>query len=245
MSIEEDAQPAAAMLVSLQVGLPQELTWKPSGSDRSTPWTTGFHKTPTDQPLWLARENLAGDGQADLVHHGGPHKAVCVYPADHYPYWETTLDRDLPHGAFGENFTLAGLTETQICIGDTWAIGSALLQVSQPRQPCFKLARRWNVKDLAHQVQQNGRTGWYFRVLVEGEVAAGMRLALQERPHPEWTVALANQIMHHDPKNAQAAAGLAAVPLLSPNWQESLLKRVRQQTPVDERLRLDGGLPTH
>jgi MOSC domain-containing protein YiiM len=178
-------------VISIQVG-------KPRAIEAENPWTTGFVKTATTGPLWLATTNLDGDGQADLVHHGGPHKAVCVYPAAHYPWWRQTLGKpDLIYGDFGENFTIDGLTESDICIGDVWTIGEATVQVSQPRQPCWKLARRWDIKTLALQVQHTGRTGWYFRVLVEGLVQRGMSIKLIERPNPQWTIAAANQLMHH------------------------------------------------
>lgn len=99
---------------------------------------------------------------------------MCVYPADHYPYWREALNLPvLPFGAFGENLTVEGLIEAMVCIGDIWTVGGATLQVSQPRQPCWKLARRWQVKTLALQVQQTGWTGCYFRVLGEGTLSAG------------------------------------------------------------------------
>ena len=182
-------------VASIQIGMPISI-------EIGKPWRTGFFKKAVTEPVWLGATNLAGDGQADLAHHGGPHKAVCVYPACHYPYWRQTLGMpDLCGGDFGENFTVEDLAESQVCIGDTWAIGDATVQVSQPRQPCWKLARRWDAKDLAVQVQQTGRTGWYFRVLVEGLVQAGMSLSLIERPHPRWTIATANQLMHHEKSN--------------------------------------------
>src|SRR5690606_18685860 len=106
------------------------------------PWTTGFFKEPTLGPVWLGRTNLEGDGQADLVHHGGPDKAVLAYSADHYAAWREVLNNPaLPFGAFGENFTIEGLKEADVCIGDTWKVGDeATIQLSQPRQPCWKLA---------------------------------------------------------------------------------------------------------
>ena len=223
-----------AELVSVQVGLPQTIA-----ADK--PWRTGFWKTPVAGPVWLGAANLQGDGQADLVNHGGAHKAVCVYSAVHYPAWRQTLSLpEMRWGAFGENFTVAELTEADVCIGDVWAVGDAVVQVSQPRQPCWKLARRWGIKDLALQVQQTGRTGWYFRVLVEGKVGVGQRLRLVERTATDWTVAAANRVMHHDKHDLDAAGQLAAVPTLSPNWQATLNKRVDKQTKVNESLRLDG-----
>ncbi|HRX82534.1 MAG TPA: MOSC domain-containing protein [Pirellulaceae bacterium] len=231
--------PHDSSIVSLQVGLPKEI-WQAESGDSEKAWTTGFHKQRVDGPVWLSALNLAGDGQADLVHHGGANKAVCAYSADHYPFWHRELGRvEMQHGAFGENLTIAGLTEKDVCIGDTWSIGEVLVQVSQPRQPCWKLARRWNIKDLALQVQQTGRTGWYFRVLREGYIASGMRITLVERPFSEWTVATANHIMHHDKQNFADAMRLASISLLSSNWQESLLRRVHKNNESDA-LRLNG-----
>jgi len=205
------------------------------------PWTTGFFKAPVAGSVRLRRTNLEGDGQADRVHHGGPDKAVLAYSAEHYPRWRLALNRpSLPYGAFGENFTVVGLTEADVCIGDTWQVGAeAIVQVSQPRQPCWKLARRWRIKTLAWDVQQTGRTGWYFRVLTEGSVAAEMPLILLERPHSDWTVERANRTMHLEKSNIAAALELAAVPLLSENWQATLTRRANQQEP-DPRKRLIG-----
>lgn len=224
-------------LESVQVGTPRGLGTEGDSADR--PWTTGFVKSPVAGPLWLARTNLAGDGQADLVNHGGPEKAVCVYPAAHYPYWRADLDLTLEFGAFGENFTVAGLTEADVCIGDVWAVGAAVVQVSQPRQPCWKLARRWAVKDLALRVQQTGRTGWYFRVLREGEVKAGDAPTLVERPEPAWTVARANEVMHHRKADFVLAAELAAVPTLSASWKTTLRNRAEKHVQPDPSKRLD------
>ena len=227
-----------AIVSSILVGLPQVI-----GTDK--PWTSGFLKQTVSGPLWLGSINLAGDGQADLVHHGGEHKAVCVYPAAHYPYWREALGiPNLAFGDFGENFTVDELTEDNTCIGDVWTIGEAAVQVSQPRQPCWKLARRWNIKDLALQVQQTGRTGWYFRVLVEGIVQQGMALKLVDRPNSQWTIAAANRLMHHDQENTVDAARLADVAALSPSWKTTLNNRIQKNLQPDERLRLEGGNAT-
>lgn len=231
--------PPEPSIVSLQLGLPTNLPVSQSGDSEKT-WTTGFFKKAVAGPVWLSALNLEGDGQADLVHHGGANKAVCVYSADHFPFWRHELSQiEFQAGAFGENFTIAKLTERDVCIGDNWEVGEALVQVSQPRQPCWKLARRWNVKDLAVRVQQSGRTGWYFRVLREGFVASGMPLLLVERPFAEWTVDKANHIMHHDKENFAEAARLAAIPPLSSSWRDSLLRRI-QLTDESDDLRLHG-----
>lgn len=224
----------SATIDSIQIGMPQEIPGE-------KPWTSGFLKKSVAGPLWLGSTNLQGDAQEDLVHHGGPHKAVCVYPAAHYPFWRQTLGLpELKGGDFGENFTVNNLTEIDVCIGDVWTVGAATVQVSQPRQPCWKLARRWSIKDLALQVQNTGRTGWYFRVLVEGTVQHSMSLVLAERPHPAWTVAAANHVMHHDRRNFEAAADLASLATLSPSWKETLTRRIEKQDPQSEAARLEG-----
>jgi MOSC domain-containing protein YiiM len=210
-------------LVSIQVGQPCS---RGEGQTDESSWSTAFFKEPVAGPVFLGRTNLLGDAQADRVNHGGPDKAVCAYSADHYDHWRHDLNRpDLPYGAFGENFTLRGLTERDVSIGDMWAIGPARVQVSQPRQPCWKMARRWGVHDLPASVVRIGFTGWYFRVLEEGTVEPGMVLTLLERPHPAWTVEAANQVMHHRKADRVVAAELAVVPLLSDAWRESLARR--------------------
>ncbi|WDQ15889.1 MOSC domain-containing protein [Rhodopirellula sp. P2] len=221
-----------AEVISIQVGMPRVMA-------DAKPWTSGFIKEPVAEPIWLGTTNLQGDGQADQAHHGGTHKAVCAYPASHYDHWRRQLHLpELRWGDFGENFTIAQVNEHDVCIGDTWMAGDAMVQISQPRQPCWKLAKRWNIKDLALQVQQTGRTGWYFRVLQEGFVHPGMELKLSHREHPHWTIAEANRIMHHDKKDHEAAAALAAIPSLSESWKITLTNRVEKGIEPDIEQRL-------
>jgi MOSC domain-containing protein YiiM len=215
---------AGKMLVaSIQVGLPRHHGVDGAADAMDRPWYSGFFKVPVEGPVWLGRTQLAGDGQADMRNHGGPDKAALAYAARHYPAWREELYLpDLPHGGFGENFTILGLTEKDVCVGDTFAIGEARVQVSQPRQPCWKLARRWRLKDLPARVVASGRTGWYFRVLAEGHVEAGQPVLLLERPFPTWTIDRANKVMHQDPVDRASAAELAAIPLLSETWRRAL-----------------------
>lgn len=229
-------------LASIQVGLPSQFGEEEAADPMDRLWTTGFYKQPVDGPVRLGVTNLDGDGQADLVHHGGTDKAVLAYTAHHYDLWRRELNIPaLPFAAFGENFTVEGMTETDVCIGDIWNVGDdATVQVSQPRQPCWKLARRWRLKTLALQVQQTGRTGWYFRVLTEGVVAAEMPMVLVERPHSTWTVERANRVMHANKDDLQAAAELAAIPVLSASWKATLLRRVEQNVNPDPAKRLIG-----
>lgn len=215
---------------SIQAGLPQSENPVTATDPTPPPWTTAIFKLPVSGPRWLGQTNLQGDGQADLAHHGGVDKAVCAYSAEHWPYWQTILPPDqLRGGAFGENFTVELLTEADVCIGDVFSVGTAVVQISQPRQPCWKLARRWHIQDLAVHVERMGFTGWYFRVLQEGHVEASQLLRLIDRPCPEWTVAAANRIMHQERNDRAAAERLSLCPFLSATWQQTMRQRAGKQ----------------
>lgn len=218
--------------------MPRALGTEGAASPLERPWVSGTFKAPVLGPVRLGRTGLAGDGQADLTVHGGPEKAVLGYSAAHYPFWREQLGReDVGPGAFGENLVLEGLDESTVCIGDVVRVGDARLQVSQPRQPCWKQARRWGRKDVPLLIQESGRTGWYYRVLAEGTLEAGQPVELLERPFPAFTVAYANAAMHGVAR--EAAAALAECPLLAPGWRDSLGRRA-SGTRGNDRLRLGG-----
>ncbi|KGE20328.1 MOSC domain-containing protein [Paenibacillus wynnii] len=151
---------------SLNIGRPITVDY------HGKPLETGIYKRPAGGPVHLSVNGLEGDGQADLVNHGGPDKALCVYPLEHYAYWEEQLDKKLEYAAFGENITTTGLLETEVCIGDIYEIGTALLQVSQPRYPCFKLSHKHGESDMSVKLLTSGYSGFYLRVLREGEISA-------------------------------------------------------------------------
>jgi MOSC domain-containing protein YiiM len=213
---------------TVSVGRPETFGFAGAAAWYDEPWSTAIFKRPVDGPVRIGRLGLEGDGQVDLVNHGGPDKAICVYPGAHYPQWRVDLAAALQSerfadGAFGENLAVAGLSEDDVCIGDLYRLGAAaVVQVSQPRQPCWKLARKWRIKDLTARAVATGRTGWYFRVVNDGTVTAGDRLTLQSRPHPSWTIAAANQVMHHRQGDGRALAGL---PELSASWKHTLGRR--------------------
>lgn len=227
--LSDPRQPGAGALTSrvqaISVGLPQALRSR-GGALPGGGLPSGFVKTPVTGPLWLGPTGLTGDGQADQKHHGGPDKAVCVYPAEHYPHWQARLGGDLGHAAFGENFTTLGLSEAGVCIGDTFRVGSAVVQVSQPRQPCHKLAARHDQARLTLWVQESGLTGWYFRVLEPGEVQAGLPLDHLSRPEEPVTLAEANRVMHRDRQDLPAIRRLLAQPALSRSWRATLEQRL-------------------
>jgi MOSC domain-containing protein YiiM len=211
-------------LVSIQVSQPRTTTdgFTTSPNDRS--WTSGIFKTPVEGPVRLTKLNLEGDGQADRRFHGGPDRPILAYSAGHYPAWREELQKpDFPHGAFGENFTIDGLDEDRVCLGDEYLLGGAIrLQVSQPRQPCWKLARKWQMVELTDLVKKSGRTGWYLRVLEEGVAEAGMPLELVERPHPEWTISRAHRAFDLRKKEPETARLLLHVSELSNDWRNAL-----------------------
>jgi MOSC domain-containing protein YiiM len=218
-----------SVLSSIQIGKPASYGSRDAIDPHDKPWTTGFFKAPVEGPVFAATTNLAGDGQADLENHGGIDKAVLAYSADHYPNWRIELGMpDLPHGAFGENLTIAGLGEESVNIGDIFGIGAARFEVSQPRQPCWKLARRWRMHDLLGMVIRNGRSGWYLRVLEPGNIGKLMPVKLLERPNPEWSIARANQILHHREKDLALTRQLASVPRLAESWSEELRERAER-----------------
>lgn len=215
-----------AILQSIQVGQPE--TREPVPGDTSQkPWRTGFYKRAVDGAINATSGGLAGDAVADTRVHGGPDKAICCYSADRFPYWRERLgEPEFGAAAFGENFTLAGLTEDDVCLGDRWRIGSAEFEVSQPRQPCWKLARRWRIKELTLWVQQVGYTGWYVRVVAEGDVFPGAEVELAGRTQPEWTIARANEVMYVGAEDRAANEALIAVKTLSESWKRQLRKRL-------------------
>jgi len=135
---------------------------------------------------------------------------------------------DMPVGAFGENLTISGLSEESVCIGDTFRIGTVIFEVSQPRQPCWKLARRWRMNELTGLVVRNGRTGWYLRVKEQGWIEPQMPVMLIERPNPAWSIARANEILHHRRTDLPLTLALAAVPGLADAWVEELRERAEQ-----------------
>lgn len=166
-------------ITSVNVGMPRRIEWQGRVVE------TGIFKEPVSGRVRVNRFNLEGDRQADLTVHGGAEKAVYVYPAEHYPFWRGELpELEFPRGAFGENLTTSGLTESTVHIGDRLGIGSAEFVVTQPRMPCYKLGVRFGRPDMPKRFMRSGRTGFYLAVTREGDVGAGDAIAVLQR-HPE------------------------------------------------------------
>ena len=214
-------------LVSLQLGRP-----RPSVSHlkdgKEADWVSSIWRTPVNARLHLGRTDLAGNAQADLKNHGGPDKAVCCYSVEHYPEWRKWLgltEEEFGCGAFGENFTVTEMTEDAVCLGDVYTVGTAKVQVSQPRMPCWKVGRRWERPALPGEMTQTGRTGFYLRVLEEGEVGAGDTLTLEERPLPDWTVARLNTVLYVHKNDPAQDEELSRLPLLAEAWRRTFRRR--------------------
>ncbi|HEV7322694.1 MAG TPA: MOSC domain-containing protein [Ensifer sp.] len=204
---------------------------------------SGIDKRPAIGPVHLGATGLSGDQQGDLKRHGGIDKAVHHYPRDHYRAWADEIGflalLEQP-GAFGENMSVSGLTERDVAVGDRFRLGGALLEVSQGRQPCWKLNRRFGLADMARRVQQSGRTGWYYRVIEEGVVSAGDVMQRVERRHPEWTIARLWHYLYVDTLNRDALAEIAGLDILPSSWRDYAAKRLQTRAVEDWTRRLDG-----
>ncbi len=191
-------------------------------------YMTGIYKRHVMGPVQLRRLGLAGDGQADRNAHGGPHRAVYCYGHEHYGYWAPQLGLDdLHYGVFGENLTTLGLLETEACIGDVYQIGAAVIQVSQPRVPCYKLADKLGRPGFEKTFLRANRSGFYARVLVEGSVEAADPIRLLERDASGMTVAEVNAALYLE-KDPAAAARAAQIQALSPEWRLACQKLAAQ-----------------
>lgn len=184
-------------------------------------WASAFEKRPVEGSVIVGPMGIDGDEVADHKHHGGVDKAVLCYAMTHYAAWsELHPELQMGPGGFGENLTIQGQDEASVCVGDRYRLGSAEIEISQPREPCWKIARRWGVKSLVKEVAQTGRSGWYARITLAGTIAAGDELILKHRPHPDWSVARAGQALIE--RDADAAESLKSLPELSDAFKESL-----------------------
>lgn len=192
-------------------------------------YSTAMNRKPVDEPVRLTRTGFEGDRVSDDRAHGGPDRAACCYPGEHYQHWNERLGAALSVPAFGENLTTHGLLETDVCIGDTFRVGGATVQVTSPRQPCAKLALKHDEPRLPKWISETAICGFYLRVLDEGEIGPGDEVRLVERPHADLTVALATRLrIAREPDRALLRRFLDETPL-SESWRESLVNRLNEQ----------------
>jgi MOSC domain-containing protein YiiM len=208
-------------LLSINVGLPREVEW------HGKTVRTSIFKAPVAGRVRIAKLNLRGDEQSDLSVHGGADKAVYAYPSEHYPFWRDELPgMDFPLGAFGENLTTEGLLEGNVHIGDRFRAGSCEFIVTQPRMPCFKLGIRFNRADMVKRFLKSGRTGFYFAVLKEGDVAAGDSIDLVAEDENKITVTDVVALYAEDGANQDLLRRASKLSALPDSWREYFRERL-------------------
>src|SRR5499433_1340057 len=213
-----------ARLLSVNVGLPRDIEWK------GRIVHTGIWKNPVNGRCRVGRLNLEGDGQGDLGGHGGEQRAVFVYQIESYRHWEERLGRrDLAHGQFGENFTVEGLPDDEVCIGDRYRIGTALFEVTQPRTTCYRVGIRMDEPRMAGLLTSSGRPGFYLRVLEEGEVGAGDAILPVTQGPERMTVAEVNALLYSSHHPREQLERVLRIPALSPGWRWSFDALLRSQ----------------
>jgi ferredoxin-NADP reductase/MOSC domain-containing protein YiiM/ferredoxin len=223
----------APRLVSVNVGLPREITWQ----GRTV--RTGIWKSPVVGRVMVRKLNINGDGQGDLAGHGGVNRAVMVYQLDSYRYWEHQLSRnDFSYGQFGENFTVEGLPDAEVCIGDRYRIGTALFEVSQPLVTCYRLGIRMDEPQMAALLVAQHRPGFYFRVLEEGEVGAGDEIVKVAEGPERMNVAEIDALLYLPNHASEQLERALRIPALSQGWQDSfqtILQNKKSETPEQEK----------
>ena len=203
-------------LASVNVGLPRDIAW------RGKVVHSGIYKSPVAGRCRVTKRNVEGDGQGDLAGHGGEQRAVFVYQLDSYRYWQERLGRgDFAHGQFGENFTVDGLPDEDVCIGDRYRIGTALFEVTQPRTTCYRVGIRMDEPQMAALLTSSGRPGFYFRVLEEGDVTAGDSATLVSKGPELMTVAAINGLLYSKDHRHDLLVRALRIPALSPGWRQS------------------------
>ena len=213
-------------IISINVGLPREIVYQ-GGAIK-----TGIFKEPLAGRVRVRALNLEGDQQADLTVHGGPSKAVYVYPSEHYGFWRKELpEMKLPYGMFGENLTTEGLLEKELNIGDRLCVGSAELMVTEPRLPCYKLGVKFGRDDIVKRFLRSRRTGFYFAVLREGEIGAGDKIEFLYRDERKVSVADITRLYAFDRADIAGMRRAAEVKALSESWRGYFRDRIKKLTP--------------
>lgn len=208
-------------LVSVNVALPQAIEINGKLTD------TAINKTPQEKRIWLSKLNLAGDKQADLTVHGGEFQAVYSYPVEHYAHWQKMLvSAPLPHGTFGENFTVSGLLERDVYVGDIFKVGGALVQATMPRIPCFKLANKLGDIAIIKEFLWSGRSGFYHKVIEEGEVGSGDKIELIERGDNSISIRSALGLYKLKEASAEQLAQALQIKALPPLLRENFKRQL-------------------
>lgn len=213
-----------AAIKSLAVGMPEKMAY----GDGKT-METAIRKKQAEE-AFLTKDGFEGDGVADLKNHGGPDRAVCIYPYEHYDYWNGHFSTHLPPTAFGENLTVTNMLERDVCIGDIFQVGEAIIQVTQGRVPCHTINRRFDMMPLLKEMVKTGYTGYLCRVLEEGTIRADSAIRLVSKDPQQVSVLYANEINFHRPKDIDGIVKVLEAEELADEWRQFLTKRLIKLT---------------
>ncbi len=214
------------ILNSINIGKSAEVPYDGNKTFRSS-----ILKKPVNGKIFVDALGLDGDSVTNKSVHGGVDKAICLYCEDHFPYWENRVQQNINPGAFGENFTIKGITEEGLQIGDSIQIGDVELQISQPRQPCQNLVKKFGVPKLAQMITATGFSGFYCRVIQPGWIESGMTCSINETTGEKVTLSEANRIFYKDKENIEAIKKLLSIEALSDSWQGYLKERLNKLIP--------------
>ena len=216
-----------AKIISVQIGKVVTSGDKDGKDFLKKEYTTASIKNPIDTKVSVTKLSIIGDSVADTIHHGGVDKAVFANSINNYDTWKKFLNKEnLPYGALGENLTFDTLDESTVCIGDIHKIGTVTMQVSQPRQPCWKISRRWEHNDFSKEIYNSGKTGWYYRILKEGNFQTGDSVKLVSRLDKRLTIFEANETMRDPISYPNRVEYLLNLDLLAAAWLSSLQKKL-------------------
>ncbi|PFK30103.1 MOSC domain-containing protein [Bacillus cereus] len=207
-------------LVHFSIGKPKQMQY---GENKEM--TTGICKELTEE-AFLSKDGFRGDGVADLRFHGGPDRAVCVYPHEHYALWEQEFQTMLPPSTFGENITVTNMLEHDVCIGDTYQLGEAIIQITQGRVPCSTISKRVGIPSILPRIVETGYTGYLCRVLQEGIVRKDSTIQLLEHHPSQVSILFSNEVYFHRRKDKEAMEKILTVPELAEVWREQLTDRL-------------------
>lgn len=220
-------------LISIHAGQPRTVGVEDAPDPFDRPWTSAIWKDPISGPARIDSLGVEGDAQFGVDSHGGVNQALLAYDVGHYAGWSELHGMDMGPGTFGENLAITGLDERSVSVGDVWRVGSARLEISEPRLPCWKLARRVGRKDMVERVRENGWSGWYLRVLEPGTAEAGDEIVVESRPHSEWTMDRVARLGHvpesqWDTEVLRDLDVLAELEALRGRWQDRLRIRLER-----------------
>ncbi|MEH6890990.1 MOSC domain-containing protein [Bacillus sp. JJ864] len=211
-------------LIHFSIGKPKTIQY---AEDKEM--TSGICKQLVED-AFLSKDGFRGDGVADLRFHGGPDRTVCVYPYEHYDLWENEFRTSLPSSAFGENVTVTHMLEQDVCIGDIYQLGEAIVQVTQGRIPCSTISKRLGIPGILPRIVETGYTGYLCRVLQEGTVRKDSQITLLERHSHQVSILFANEIYFRGQKDIEGMKKIIAVPELAEDWRKPLMTRLEKLT---------------